>query len=83
MCVLAGLGCSKLAGAIDLDSRACSSGRGAMHVDVRPGRPGVSRLAGAIDLDSRACSGGRGAMNVDALSGRPGVFQTGWGDRFG
>ena len=83
MCVLAGLGCSKLGGAIDLDSRACSGGRGATHVDVRPGRPGVSKLAGAIDLDSRACSGGRGAMNVDVCSSRPWVFQTGWGDRFG
>ena len=35
MCVLAGLGCSKLAGAIDLDSRACSGGRGAMNMDQK------------------------------------------------
>ena len=41
---LAGLGCSKLAGAIDLDSRACSGGRGAMNVDVLSGRPGVFQI---------------------------------------
>ena len=41
MCVLAGRGCSKLGGAIDLDSRACYGGRGAINVDVRSSRPVV------------------------------------------